>query len=76
MWTVGTKVTSKREILNQPLRLESRENREKNQTSEIDLQERERRVEGLDALRLREGNRLSGVGSKDSSWPWLGEVEN
>ena len=73
MWTVGTKVTSKREILNQPLRLESRE---KNQTSEIDLQEREMRVEGLEALRLREGNWLSGVGSKDSSWPWLGEVEN
>ena len=37
---------------------------------------REMRVEGLEALRLREGNRLSGVGSKDSSWPWLGEVEN
>lgn len=30
--------------------------------------EREMRVE---ALRLREGNWLSGVGSKDSSWPWL-----
>ena len=44
------------------MRLESREklNREKNQ---IDLKEKEMRVEGL--LRLREGNR-----------PWLGEVEN
>ena len=52
---------NKREILNQPLRLESREkwNREKNQ---IYLKEKEMRVEGL--LRLREGNR-----------PWLGEVE-
>ena len=52
---------NKREILNQPLRLESREkwNREKNQ---IHLKEKEMRVEGL--LRLREGNR-----------PWLGEVE-
>ena len=51
-----------REILNQPLRLESREkwNRGKNQ---IHLKEREMRVEGL--LRLREGNQ-----------PWLGEVEN
>ena len=52
---------NKREILNQPLRLESREkwNREKNQ---IYLKEKEMRVEGL--LRLRVGN-----------WPWLGEVE-
>ena len=52
---------NKRGILNQPLRLESREkwNREKNQ---IYLKEKEMRVEGL--LRLREGNR-----------PWLREVE-
>ena len=64
---------NKREILNQPLRLEIRENKEKNQTYEIDLKEREMRVE---ALRLKEGNQLSGVGSKDLSWPWHGEVEN
>ena len=55
---------NKREILNQPLRLEIRENKEKNQTYEIDLKEKEMRVE---ALRLKEGNQLSGVGSKDLS---------
>ena len=81
-WRLGVLETwsevfqNKREIWNQPLRLESRENREKNQTSEIDLKERERRFEDLEALRLREGSWLSGVRSKDSSWPWFREVEN
>ena len=46
------------------MRLEIRENKEKNQTYEIDLKEREMRVE---ALRLKEGNQLSEVRSKDLS---------